>query len=71
MWGSVQPYGLKSECREASWREQAADTLVETYGFRHGVAEDCYMLGYYAASNENLLSTFRDNILVSSSREKY
>jgi hypothetical protein len=34
------------------------------------VHEICPLLGYYAASNENRLPTFRDNVLVPSSRIK-
>jgi hypothetical protein len=36
-------------------------------GFRCGVDEDCALLGYYAASSDNLLPTFRDNLSVPSS----
>ena len=35
--------------------------------FRCGVAKKCALLGYYAASNGNFLSTFRDNLSISSS----
>ena len=33
-------------------------------GFRREVAKNCALLGYYAASSDNLLSTFRDNLSV-------
>ena len=36
-------------------------------GFRSEVAENCALLGYYAASSGNILPTFRDNLLVPSS----
>jgi hypothetical protein len=36
-------------------------------GFRREVAESCALLGYYAASSDNLLPTFRENLSVSSS----
>ena len=36
-------------------------------GFRRQVAENCALLGYYAASNGDLLPTFRDNRSVPSS----
>ena len=35
--------------------------------FRHQAAEDCTLLGYYAACSGNFLPTFRDNLLVPSS----
>jgi hypothetical protein len=35
--------------------------------FRHKVAEDCPLLGYFAASSGNLLPEFRDNLSVPSS----
>jgi len=31
-------------------------------GFRHEVADNCALLGYYAASSGNSLPTFRDNL---------
>ena len=36
-------------------------------GFRREVAENCVLMGYYAASSGNFLPTFRDNISVPSS----
>ena len=36
-------------------------------GFRRKVAENCALLGYYAASSENFLPTFRDNLSVPNS----
>jgi len=33
-------------------------------GFRREVAENCALLGYYAASGGNFLPTFRDNLSV-------
>jgi hypothetical protein len=39
-------------------------------GFRREVHENCDFLGYYVASSGNFLQTFRDNILVPSSREE-
>jgi hypothetical protein len=36
-------------------------------GFCHEVAENCALLGYYAASSGNLLTTFHDNLAVPSS----
>jgi formate/nitrite transporter FocA (FNT family) len=39
-------------------------------GFCHDVDQICAYLGYYAASNGNPLLTYRDNILVPSSRVK-
>jgi hypothetical protein len=39
-------------------------------GFRRYVDEICALLGYYTASNDNPLPTFRDNVLVPSSRVK-
>ena len=36
-------------------------------GFRHEVAENCALLGHYAASSGNFLLKFRDNLLVPSS----
>ena len=36
-------------------------------GFRREVAENCALLGYYAASSDNFLPTFRENLSVSSS----
>jgi hypothetical protein len=37
-------------------------------GFRCEVAENCALLGYYAASSGNFLPTFRDNLSVPSSK---
>ena len=39
-------------------------------GFRHEVAENCALLGYYAASSGNFLPTFQDNLSVPSSKVK-
>ena len=39
-------------------------------GFRREVPENCASLGYYAASGDSLLPTFRDNFSVPSSRGK-
>jgi hypothetical protein len=39
-------------------------------GFRRDVNDICAVLGYYAASNGNPLSTFRDNVSVPFSRVK-
>jgi hypothetical protein len=39
-------------------------------GFRRDVDEICALLGYYAASTGNPLPTFRDNVLVPTSRVK-
>ena len=39
-------------------------------GFRRDAAENCVLLGCYAASNGNFLPTFRDNLSVPSSRVK-
>jgi hypothetical protein len=39
-------------------------------GFRSGVAENCAILGCYAASGGNFLRTFRDNLSVPSSGVK-
>jgi hypothetical protein len=39
-------------------------------GFRSDVDEICVLLGSYAASSGNPLPTFRDNLLVPSSRVK-
>ena len=36
-------------------------------GFRREVPENCAVLGYYAASSDNFLATFRDNVSVPSS----
>jgi hypothetical protein len=36
-------------------------------GFRREVAENCTLLGYYAASSGISLPTFRENLLVTSS----
>ena len=33
-------------------------------GFRRQVDENCWLLGYYAASGDNSLPTFRDNLSV-------
>jgi hypothetical protein len=38
--------------------------------FRHGVDENCVLLGCYAASNDNSFPTFRDNLSLPSSRVK-
>jgi hypothetical protein len=38
--------------------------------FRHYVDEICALLGYYAALSGSSLPTFRDNLLVPSSRVK-
>jgi hypothetical protein len=43
-------------------------TLIS--GFRRDVDEICPFLGYYAASCDNCLPTFRDNVSVPSSRVK-
>jgi hypothetical protein len=43
-------------------------TLIS--GFRRDVDDICTLLGYYAASCGNCLSTFRDNVSVPSSRIK-
>ena len=40
-------------------------------GYRRGVNEICAILGLYAAYNGSLLSTFRDNISVPSSRSGF
>jgi hypothetical protein len=39
-------------------------------GFRRDVHEICCFLGYYAASSNNPLPTFRDNVSISSLRVK-
>jgi len=39
-------------------------------GVRREVADNCALLGYYAASSGNFLTTFRDNLSVPSSRVK-
>jgi hypothetical protein len=39
-------------------------------GFRRDVDEICSLLGYYTASCDNCLPTFRDNLSVPSSRVK-
>jgi hypothetical protein len=39
-------------------------------GSRHEVDENCTLLGYYAASSDNCLPTFRDNLSVPSSKVK-
>jgi hypothetical protein len=39
-------------------------------GFRREVAENCALLGYYAAISGNFLATFRDNLSVPSSGVK-
>jgi hypothetical protein len=39
-------------------------------GLRHEVYENCAILGFYAMSSGNLLSVFRENLSVSSSRVK-
>jgi hypothetical protein len=39
-------------------------------GYRRDIVEICALLGYYAASCGNCLSTFRDNVSVPSSRVK-
>jgi hypothetical protein len=39
-------------------------------GFRRLVDEICALLGYYAALSGNPLPTFRDNLLIPSSRVK-
>jgi hypothetical protein len=44
--------------------------ITLTSGFHRDVAEICTLLGYYAASCGNCLPTFRDNVLVPSSRVK-
>jgi hypothetical protein len=48
------------------------EILVSHSGFEIQVFWDeiCALLGYYAASNDNLLPTFRDNVSVPSSRIK-
>ena len=38
-------------------------------GFRREVDESCTLLGYYAASSDNFLPTFRDSLSVSTSEE--
>jgi hypothetical protein len=38
--------------------------------FRHEVDDKCTLLGYYTTSSGTFLPTFRDNILVPSSRVK-
>ena len=40
-------------------------------GFRREVAENRALLGYYVASNGNLLPTFQDNLSVPSSGSKF
>ena len=42
-------------------------TLCVIAGFRREVAEKCALLGYYTASSDNFLTTFRDNLSVPSS----
>ena len=39
-------------------------------GFHREVAENCALLGHYAASTSNLLQTFWDNLMVPSSGVK-
>jgi hypothetical protein len=39
-------------------------------GFRRAVDEICALLGNYAANSGNSLPTFRDNLMISSSRVK-
>jgi hypothetical protein len=42
--------------------------LRKTRGFSGGVAEDSVILGYDAASMGDLIPTFRENVLLSTSR---
>ena len=41
--------------------------LYVTSGFPHKVVGNCVLLGYYAASSDNSLTTFQDHLLVPSS----
>jgi hypothetical protein len=45
-------------------------SLSAVSGFRRDVAEICALLGYYAASSGNRLTTFRDSVSVPASRVK-
>ena len=45
----------------------AISILHEISGFRREVAQNCDLLGYYAASSGNFLAKFRDNLSVPSS----
>ena len=44
------------------WSKDESKTLCVISGFFHEVAENCALLGYYAASSGNFLPTFRDNL---------
>lgn len=52
-------------------QEKRIDLLMlfrKTRGFNGGVADDSVILGYDAASVVNLIPTFRENVLPSTSR---
>jgi hypothetical protein len=40
-------------------------------GFCHKVAENCALLGYYAASSGNFLMMFRDNLSVEDRTDRF
>jgi hypothetical protein len=50
--------------------EQKQRVLAVISGFRRDIDEISALLGYYATSNGNHLSTFRENVSVPSSRVK-
>jgi hypothetical protein len=52
------------------YRRFGTNCRVPSSGFRRGVDESCALLGYYAASSDNSLPAFRDNLSIPSSRVK-
>jgi len=61
-WKSAAPQS--HECKKHDIR----GTSCVISGFRREIAENCALLGYYAASSDNLLPTFRDNLSVPSNQ---
>jgi len=49
------------------WNLKSHTLSCTTSGFRREVDENCAVLGYYAASSDNSLPTFRDKLSVPSS----
>jgi len=49
-------------------KNEANENLSAISGFHSEEDENCVLVGYYAASSGHLLTSFRDNLPVASSR---
>jgi len=58
---------IRSDCSLLRQGLRVQPQLCVISGFRHEVAKNCVILGYYAASSGNFLPTFRDKLSAPSS----